>query len=1641
MHVKKNRFFFMFWRALSKHEEKAKVNEGSEQISFHDLFIQKTEVEEKSNMISTLKDFVQKAKSALKGKKERYSSNLKAICTLRQIENEKRFATAEEQELLAQYSGWGGVTEAFDFSKDDWKKESTELKEKLSAEEYENARATVTDAFYTDTEIAKYMWETLQRFGFHKGNLLEPSMGIGNFFSVMELKNDDVKRYGVEIDPLTGRIAKQLYPKANIQIKGLQETRFENNFFDVAIGNIPFGEFKVNDVKYNRFNLFIHDYFIVKVLDLVRPGGIIALITSKGTMDKADSSVRRLMAQKASLIGAVRLPDKAFHHSGTKVTCDILCFQKKDHATDDEPEWLETGFIDGYRVNNYFLSHMSNMLGSIEAVTRFGSDRKMYTISNKDFHPDMVKDILDSFHAILPEPVLDEDLAGKDIVPADPDAKNYTYVVQNGKVFFKENSIMRRVNGTVITMQRIIALDNIRKQVRELIALQLNDSDSLAIIQKRQQLNHSYDQFVDKYGYITSRQNKSAFREDADFPLLSALEIVNEDDHTVTKADIFSKRTVVPEKMVVHVDTAVEALNCSLNAYGKVNLDYMAKLYSKSKDHIVKELKGRIFGIPGTYDSESGDIRYQTSEEYLSGKVKDKLLVAIRASQEYPEVFTENVEALKAVQPEDIPAGDIDVQIGTTWVELADYEAFLYETLKVPEYMRFSRELQSYNNRYYRRPNYIMIEKDDSKQAFFIENKKMQAHSVMATKTFGTERMNAYEIFERALNLKDAVVKDASEDEHGNVKYVVNQKETILAKEKLRLLQEKFREWIFEDAERREKYVRYYNDTFNTIRLREYDGSYLTFPGMNPDIELKDHQKNAVARILSGKNTLLAHVVGAGKSYTMIAAIMEQRRLGLTTKPVIVVPKSLVGQMAAEFLRLYPAANILVTTEKDFSKQNRKRFVARIAMMDFDAVIMSHSQFEKIPLSPEYRKKQIKNEIFNVTTSIELASASGDNNWSVRSLERTKKSLEAKLEKLNNDSQKDTDNIYFEDLGFTAMYVDEAHSYKNLSVYTKMANVAGINTITAQKSMDMLMKCRYINEKNHGKGIVFATGTPVSNTMCELYVMQNYLQYDELERTGLNVFDAWAANFGEITTALELTVEGSGFRFKSRFNKFRNLPELMTLFRDIADIKLAKDLNLPVPALRTGKSIIVESEPDEYTKKVMDEFVERADAIHKGLVDPSKDNFLKITHEAKLLGTDARLLNQDAPMNPDGKLLKVCANVLKEYRMAEKKGIIGTQLIFSDIGTPSKEHFNVYDFIKATLIECGISENEIRYIHDAKTDDARKKLFEQMRTGTVKILIGSTDKCGTGVNVQTHLVALHHVDCPWKPSSIEQREGRGIRQGNLNPEIAVYRYVTKGTFDAYSWSLVENKQRFISQVMTSKVVARNCEDVDEATLSYAEIKAVATGNPLIKEKMELDNEVSKLKLMKASYRNDRYSLEKQFTETIPEKIKLCNKYLDNLRKDIEMRKQNTEYQEDVPVWKVLINDIPYTTSKEAKEALEPLMIESLTNPEITICEIAGFKIRRARNYISPAFTIIGHNTYEVDLLKSTSGNLSRLTTLIYETLDNKVDAYERRLEQLQADLDNAKTLYEKPFEKNEELNQKMERLTELNTILQLDKAS
>ncbi|WP_333489828.1 helicase-related protein [Clostridium fessum] len=1601
------------------------------------------------------------------GAKTRYQWNMDAIRTLKQIESENRLATPEEQKTLSKFVGWGGLSQAFDEENAGWSKEYKELKEMLSDEEYAAARATVNNAFYTSPEIAMCMNSALVQFGFRGGNVLEPSMGIGNFFGSMPAPMQRSKLYGVELDSISGRIAKQLYQNANISITGFENTTYPDNFFDVVVGNVPFGDYKVFDPKYNKYNFRIHDYFLAKALDQVRPGGMVAVITTKGTLDKANPTIRKYLAERAELVGAIRLPNTAFKdNAGTEVTADILFLQKRERKIDIEPDWVHLGVTEnGIAVNSYFAEHPEMMLGSMEYDTRIYGQDSRYTVCVNDDENFNIYEALNKAIGNIKaqmtdfERVADEAEQTEEVIPADPDVRNYTYTFFEGKLYYRENSEMVRKEVSQTAEERIRSLDEIRQITRDLIDIQMDGCSEEELSDKQRLLNVKYDAFVKQYGAITSKANRIAFRDDSDYPLLCSLEEVNEDGE-VKKADMFYKQTIKAKTVIDRVETAVEALNVSVNEFGYVNLAYMLSIYEpditnvkeelaeksgQTADEItfsddalaelrravlVEELDGLIFLNPDRYNENNPDIGWETADEYLSGNVRDKLRVAkaMAADTGNPqaEKFAGNVAALEKVQPEWIEASDIDVKIGTTWIEPLDYEQFIYELLNTPRRARAVRS-QFYNTG-------IQVHLNKMSMEWFIENKSMDKHSVAATKTYGTSRMDAYSIFEDTLNLKTVTVRDRIDDGDGRYHYEVNKNETMLAREKQNMIKEKFKEWLFAEPERRQKYVEYYNETFNNIRLREYDGSHLQFPGMNPAIELKPHQKNAVARILLGGNTLLAHCVGAGKSFEMMAACMEQKRLGLANKTIMVVPKPLIGQTASEFLRLYPSANILVATERDFEKSRRKQFVSRIATGDYDCIIMSHSQFEKIPISAERKERMLNEQIDEISYAIDEMKERNGERWTVKQMESQKKKLEEQLKSLSDESRKD-DLITFEELGVDSIMVDEAHNFKNLAIFSKMNNVSGISSSGAKKSTDMQLKCQYLSEINDGRGIVFATGTPISNTMCEMYVMQLYLQKAALEEMGIYHFDSWAANFGEVTTALELTVEGTGYRAKTRFAKFYNLPELMAMFKEIADIKTADMLNLPVPEAKYHNIAV---KPSEMQKEMVASLAERAEQVRGGGVDSSVDNMLKITNDGRKLALDQRMLND---MLPDFEGSKINACVDNIYRIWEENiDKKSAQLVFCDLSTPKNDGtFSVYNDIRKKLIERGIPESEVKFIHEADTDMKKKELFQKTRKGEVRVLLGSTQKMGAGTNVQDKLIALHDVDCPWRPSDLEQRSGRIVRQGNENPQVEIYRYVTEQTFDAYLYQLVEGKQKFASQIMTSKSPVRSAEDIDETALSYAEIKMLATGNPYIKEKMDLDIQVQKLKMLKSNFLSEKYGLEDKVIKFYPQQIAYLKSRVEGLTKDVETAKSHPKPIDEQPLG-MMVSGVSYSEKAEAGQAIINAC-KSMNSPDaIPLGEYRGFQMELyfdtvQRNYV---VKLKGETSRDVPLGDDSHGNIVRIDNGI-ERFEEALADTKNSLENTEKQFETAKQEIEKPFAKEEELRAKTARLDELNILLNMDK--
>ena len=1549
--------------------------------------------------------------------KEKFRANIMAIQLLKKCEDENRNATSEEQKILSRYVGWGGLADAFDETKAAWETEYLELKTVLTPEEYAAARASTLNAHYTQPIVIESMYQVLENLGFTKGNILEPSMGVGNFFGMLPENLNQSKLYGVELDSISGRIAKLLYPDANIQIKGFEKTDYPNDFFDVAIGNVPFGAYKVNDRQYDRYNFMIHDYFLAKTIDQLRPGGVAALITTKGTMDKASPEVRKYLAERADLLGAIRLPNTAFKaNAGTEVSADILFFQKRESLTKEMPEWINLDSdVNGITVNQYFVQHPEMILGEMKEVSGpYGMETTCAPMEGADLElqlQEAVKQIKGSMvPAVDVETELDE---MPESIPADPNVRNYSYTVVDDQVYYRVNSLMNQVKMPAATAERVKGMVAIRDTVRELIAMQMEEFVTDEEIQKQQEkLNQVYDTYTVKYGVIGSNANKRAFSDDSSYCLLCSLEDLNEDGTLKRKADMFTKRTIKKAVAVTSVETATEALALSLNERAKVDLPYMAELTGKTEEKITEELVGVIFKNPLTAQWESGD-------EYLSGNVRDKLNTARTFAESHPE-FTPNVRALEAVQPRNLEASEIEVRVGATWIEPSDYQDFMTELLHTPWYLA-QKEIQ--------------VKFSEVNGEWRITGKNADSpRNAFAYATYGTERANAYKILEDTLNLKDVRIYDKSVNENGDEIRVLNKKETMLASQKQDAMKAAFKDWIFKDQQRRERLVKVYNERFNSIRPREYDGSHLTFPGMNPEIELRPHQKNAVAHQLYGENVLLAHVVGAGKTYEMVAAAMESKRLGLSQKNLFVVPNHLTEQWGAEFLQLYPGANILVATKKDFEPANRKKFCARIAMGNYDAIIIGHSQFERIPISDERQEAMLRKQIDDLEMAIQSARYEQDGGrYTVKQIEKTRKTLQTRLEKLNQKEKKDQ-VVTFEELGVDHLYVDEAHSYKNAFLYTKMRNVAGIAQNEAQKSADMFNKCQYLDEITGGKGITFATGTPISNSMTELYVMQRYLQNSKLQNMGLGLFDSWASTFGEVVTSIELAPEGTGYRAKSRFARFYNIPELMNMFKEIADIKTSDQLKLPVPEAEYETVVL---KPTEQQKEIVESLGERAEVVRNGGVDASVDNMLKITNDGRKLALDQRLVNELLPDNPESKIA-VCAE--KSYEIwkdtAEQKS---AQLIFCDLSTPKGDgSFNVYDDLKQKLIEKGVPEKEIAFIHDANTEAKKTELFGKVKSGQVRFLIGSTAKMGAGTNVQDRLIALHHLDIGWKPSDLEQREGRIIRQGNHNKKVHIFRYVTESTFDSYMWQLIENKQKFISQIMTSKAPVRSCEDVDEAALSYAEVKALATGNPAVKEKMALDVDVAKLKLLKASHMNNQYRLEDDIARNFPQQIAKLTEIIDSYKADIAHFSEHKIT--DPEQFSMEISGKVFTEKKEAGVALLAVCkdIKSV-DAAMDIGSYQGFNMRIQFDSWSKEFILsVKHESVaKVRLGADALGNITRINNLL-ESYPEKLAEAEQRLETVQEQMANAKEEVGKPFPKEEELNQKLERLSELNALLNMD---
>ena len=1582
------------------------------------------------------------------GAKAKFRANMDAINLLKELEFDGRQATPEEQNILSKYVGWGGLADAFDESKDNWKDEFSELYATLTPVEYATARASTLNAHYTSPTVIKAIYEAVGNMGFQTGNILEPSMGVGNFFGCLPESMQGSKLYGVELDSITGRIAKQLYPQANITVAGF-ETTDRRDFYDLAIGNVPFGQYQVNDRTYNKLGFSIHNYFFAKALDQVRPGGVIAFVTSRYTMDSKDSRARRYIAERAELLGAIRLPNNAFKaNTGTDVVSDILFLQKREQPSIAEPEWTQLGEnADRFSINNYFIRHPEMILGrqSSESTQYGKQDFTVEPIEGLELAAQLHEAVqhIGGIYQAAELPDLGEEDQIQDTIPADPDVKNYSYTLIGGEVYYRENSVMVKPDLNATAKERVKGMIELRDCVQSLISQQMDGVISdMTIQQTQRKLNRLYDTFTDKYGLINARANSLAFSDDSSYYLLCSLEILNENGDLERKADIFTKRTIKPHEVVTSVDTASEALALSISEKACVDMHYMAQLSGKSQDELIDELNGVIF-----LDPTHGN--WQTADEYLSGNVRQKLRQAEAAAVDAPG-YAPNVEALRQAQPKDLDASEIEVRLGATWIDKDYIQQFLYET---------------FNPAYYRR-HLIQVNYSPSTAEWNVSGKSTPSkQDVNAYMTYGTERANAYRILEDTLNLRDVRIYDTVYDADGTERRVLNSKETTLAQQKQQAIKDAFQEWIWRDPNRRQTLVQQYNERFNSIRPREYDGSHIRFSGMSPEITLREHQKNAIAHILYGGNTLLAHEVGAGKTFEMVAAVMESKRLGLCQKAMFVVPNHLTEQWASEFLRLYPSANILVTTKKDFETRNRKKFCARIATGDYDAVIIGHSQFEKIPISKERQEHLLQEQIYEIEDGIRELRAANAERFTIKSLERTKKGLELRLQKLQAADRKD-DVVTFEQLGIDRLYVDEAHSYKNLFLYTKMRNVAGLSTSDAQKSSDMLLKCRYIDEITDGKGVVFATGTPVSNSMTELFTMMRYLQHDLLQQKGLAHFDCWASTFGETTTAIELAPEGTGYRARTRFAKFYNLPELMSMFKIAADIKTADQLHLPRPEAVYHTEV---SQPTAIQKEMVQMLSERAAKVHSGTVDPSNDNMLKITSDGRKLGLDQRIINPDLPDDPSSKVNRCVDNIFRIWQDGQADKL--TQLVFCDLSTPkiaaakraekpaggaldnpelhaletqlasdgitSDAPFSVYDDIRSKLVALGIPREQIAYIHEANTEVRKKELFAKVRSGQVRVLMGSTFKMGAGMNVQDRLIALHDLDCPWRPGDLEQRGGRIIRQGNRNKEVHIYRYVTEGTFDAYLWQTIENKQRFISQIMTSKSPVRSCEDIDETALSYAEIKALCAGDERIKEKMDLDVDVARLKLMRASHQSQQYKLEDNLLRYFPEQIEAAKNAIAGLETDMQTVAAHPHPTDGFAGMEVK-GDL-LTDKDNAGAALLEAFKEVKDSEPVPVGSYRGFQTALTAEgfYMDCILTLKGQMSHRVELGKDARGNLTRIDNVL-NAIPARLNSQKVYLENLYAQMEAAKTELGKPFPQEEELRVKSARLAELNAELNID---
>lgn len=1560
------------------------------------------------------------------GAKQKYARNIEAIRTLFKLEQEHRGATAEEQQVLSQYVGWGGLADAFDPSKDSWTKEYAELKGLLSEDEYAAARSSTLNAHYTSPTVIRGIYDAVERMGFRSGNILEPSMGVGNFFGMLPDTMQDSRLYGVELDSITGRIAKKLYPQADITVAGF-ETTDRRDFYDLAVGNVPFGNYKVNDKAYNKLGFSIHNYFFAKAIDQVRPGGVVAFVTSRYTMDSKDSTARKHMAERADLLGAIRLPNNAFRaNAGTDVVSDIIFLQKRDRPIDHEPDWVQLGKTeDGFAINQYFVDHPEMVLGNLELEsTQYGHDLTVAPIEGAvlaDQLAEAVQHIEGNYTAVeIAAPDVADAEAQRKTLPADPTVKNFSYTVVDGEIYYRENSIMTQIELSDNAKGRVAGMVELRQIVNELIQQQLNDFPDEDIKASQAKLNAAYDAFTAKYGLINDKKNARLFDDDSSYYLLCSLENLDENKNLKSKADMFTKRTIRPERVVTSVDTPSEALAVSIGEHGKVDLPYMAELLGTPGEYrrITTELSGVIFKDPAA-DADDPEAGWQPADEYLSGNVRNKLRMAQLAAESHPE-FKINVEALTKAQPRELEASEIDIRLGATWLDPDIIQKFMTETFQIPYYLRHA----------------VKVRYSPYTAEWRVEGKTATGRGdIISSETYGTSRANAYKILEETLNLKDVRIYDTIEDAEGKPKRVLNKRETMLAQQKQQVIKDAFANWVWQDPQRRIALVKQYNELFNSTRPREYDGSHIKFVGMNPEITLREHQRNAIAHVLYGGNTLLAHEVGAGKTYEMAASAMEAKRLGLCQKSLFVVPNHLTEQWASDFLNLYPNAKLLVARRKDFETANRKKFCARIATGDYDAVIIGHSQFERIPLSFERQERIIQEQIYETLAAINELKVHAGENFSIKQMEKTRKTLETKLEKLRSDERKD-DVITFEQLGVDRLFVDESHFYKNLFLTTKMRNVAGLSTSEAQKSSDMFGKCRYLDEITGGRGVVFATGTPVSNSMTELYTVMRYLQYSTLQQKKLTHFDCWASTFGETTTAIELAPEGTGYRARTRFAKFFNLPELMSMFKEVADIKTSDQLHLPVPV---AKFETVVAKPSEIQKEMVQELSKRAAEIHSGAVDASVDNMLCVTNDGRKIGLDVRLMNPMLPDDPNSKLNVCVQNVLKIWEEGKEQKL--TQLLFCDLSTPKNDgNFNVYDDIRKKLIAAGVPENEIEFIHNADTEAKKAALFSKVRSGDVRVLLGSTAKMGAGTNVQSRLVAVHHLDVGWKPSDMTQRNGRIIRQGNMNKEVKVFNYVTEGTFDSYLFQTLENKQRFISQIMTSKSPVRSCEDVDEQALSYAEIKALCAGNPLIKEKMDLDVQVAKLKVLKADHQSQKFRLQDKLLTKFPADIQETNAHIAGLKADAQLAAAHPQGKEEF--CGMTIRGVTYDEKKTAGERLVLACSELPNAEEKVIGSYRGFELSLRFDTFRTEYQALlkGQRKYTVPLGTDPLGNIIRLDNSL-NNFPERITAAENELDTLHQQQAAAQIEVEKPFPQEEELAEKSARLAELNAQLDVDEKS